>query len=116
MAPRGAILLSAEHRPPSPRERACAPDESLVPGRRKTGIHQAAGLRQRRDGFSIFIVELHLQRVEVCLLAFGARSLRDRGNTILIEQPFQGHLSSADAMLAADRRQRLVRGRPALRQ
>src|ERR1700693_1119366 len=87
-----------------------------IPRRRETGIHTALVFRQRRDGLSVLIVETDMLRVEIGLLALAARRLRDRGDAILIEQPFQRHLRRAGAMLAADRRQRRVRSGPALRQ
>src|SRR5216683_2855673 len=62
------------------------------PRRRKTGTDKALVFRQRGDGLSVLIVEPDMQRVEIGLLALAARRLRDRGDAILVEQPFQRHL------------------------
>src|ERR1700722_5950044 len=97
------------------RWRACVAFCS-VPCRREAGAYKAPVLGQRRDGRSVLIVELHVQRVEIGPLAFGARRLRDRSNAVLIEQPLQRHLRCAGIMLATDRNQRLVGGGTTLRQ
>src|SRR5258705_12438889 len=88
---------------------------TLIPRRRETWIHATLVFRQRRDGLSVLIVETDMLRVEIGLLALAPRRLRDRGDAILIEQPFQRHLRRPGAMLAADRRQLRVRSGPALR-
>src|SRR6266851_8081313 len=64
----------------------------LIPRRRKAGTDKTLVFRQRGDGLSVLIVEPDMQRVEIGLLALAARRLRDRGDPILIEQPFQRHL------------------------
>ena len=89
MAPKGAIFLAASYTRPSATIRA-------------NRVHKALVFRQRRDGLPVLIVELQLQRVEIGALAFRARGLRDRGNALLLKQPFQRHLRRAGAMLAAD--------------
>ena len=64
---------------------ACTRCFCSVPCRGEAGIYKALVLGQRRDGLSVLIVELHFQRVEIGLLAFRARRLRDHGDAVLIE-------------------------------
>jgi len=79
-----------------------------IPRGREAGIHAAHVLPQACDGLHVLIVEADIERIEIGLLAFPARRLRNRGDAVLIEQPFQRHLGRAGAMLAADRNQRFV--------
>src|SRR4051812_38788368 len=88
----------------------------LVPIRTKARIDAAPILRQRRNRLAVVVVEFDLQRIEIGLLAFGARCLGYRGNTVLVEQPFQGYLRRARIVLAADPRKRLVGRHAALHQ
>src|SRR4029077_179951 len=74
----------------------------LIPRRRETGIHAAHVLRQCRDRLAVFIVKPDVERIQIGLLAFGTRRLWDRGNAILVEQPFQRHLRRACVVLLAD--------------
>src|SRR6266567_7277100 len=91
------------------REMRLAQSETTsIPRRRKAGIHAALVFRQASDGLHVLVVEAHIDRVEISLLALAARRLRDRGDAVLIKQPFQRHLGGAGAMLAADRDKRFV--------
>src|SRR3984893_2381678 len=83
--------------------RSLAQDDGArsIPCRGKAGIDQAPVFRQPRNCLHILVVEPDIERVEIGLLAFGPRRLRDRGNAVLVEQPFQRHLRRAGAMLAS---------------
>src|ERR1700744_5057224 len=67
-------------------------EDVLIPRRRKTGIYAALVFRQRRDRLDVLVVEPDIERVEIGLLALGPRRLRNRGDAVLVEQPFQRHL------------------------
>src|SRR6187200_40120 len=107
MAPRGAIfrcLYSSCTKLDEPH-----PEEtsgSSIPRRREAGIDAAPVLRQPGDGFDVLVVQPDMLRVEIGLLALAARRLRNRGDAVLVKQPFQRHLRGGGAVLAADRRQR----------
>src|SRR5437879_5682697 len=73
-----------------------------IPSRSKAGIDTAPVLRQRGDLLTVGIVERDLQRVEIGLLALAPRRLRNRGDTVLVEQPFQSDLRCARIVLRAD--------------
>src|ERR1700745_653255 len=100
MAPHGAIFLIRFS--PS------------IPDWRETRLHKTLVFRQRRYRLAVSVIELDVQCAEIGLLAFRARRLRDRGNAVLIEQPFQRDLRGAGIMLLADRHQGLIGGGPAL--
>src|SRR5690348_7416064 len=89
---------------------------ALIPCGSKTGADATAVLWQRRDGLAVGVVEGHLQCAEIGLLALRARRLWDRGNAVLIEQPFQRHLRSGRVVLAGDFNERRIGGDAALRQ
>ena len=82
----------------------------------KPGLTQRLSFGSAAIALHVLIVQPDVLRIEIGLLAFRARRFRDRGDAVLVEQPFQRHLRGAGAMLAADRHQRRVRRRPALRQ
>ncbi len=88
----------------------------LIPIRPKARIDAAPVFRQRRNRLAVLVIERDVQRLEIGLLALGARGLRDRRHPILIEQPFQRDLRCARIVLAADLRKLLVGGNAALRQ
>jgi hypothetical protein len=79
MAPKGVIFLSTTDDAAS----------ALIPCRCEAGIHEALVFRQACDRLHVLFIEPDIERVEIGFLAFGARGFRDRGNTVLVEQPFQ---------------------------
>src|SRR5215831_6527842 len=66
-----------------------------------------AKLRKRR-------IDADAQRVEIGLLAFGARGLWNRRDAVLVEQPFQRDLRRRRIVLPGNGNERLVVGSAAL--
>src|SRR6185312_10820150 len=81
-----------------------------IPCRCEAGADEALALRQCRDFLAVIVVELDAERIPIRLLALAARGLRDRGNAVLIEQPFQRDLRRAGIVLPANGGKRFVGG------
>src|SRR6516225_8376095 len=64
----------------------------LVPYRAEARADTAQVLRQPRDRLAVVVIEADIERRKIGLLALGPRRLRDRGDAVLIQQPFQRHL------------------------
>ena len=88
-----------------------------IPRRCKVpGFTQRLSFGKAAIAFLSRVIQIQLERIEIGLLAFRTRRLRDRGNAVLIEQPFQRNLRCAGIVLAADRGERRVGSRKALGQ
>lgn len=101
MAPHGAISI--------------AQALELIPRRREAGIDATPVLRLRGDFLAVGIVERDLERVEIGLLARGAKP-SDCGDAVLVEQPFQRDLRGGRLVPGADLGQYRIRGDTPLRQ
>src|ERR1700722_770527 len=93
---------------------ALAISRSGVPFRCEGWPDEALVLRESGDHRAILIVEPDAERVEIGLLAFGARGFRDHDDALLIQQPGDGHLRGAAAMLASEGSERCVARGPSL--
>src|SRR5260370_6205932 len=89
---------------------------SGIPFRCEGWPDKALVLRESGDHRTILIVEPDAERLDIGLLAFGARGLRDHDDALLIEEPGDRHLNGPTTVLVAEEGERGITCRPPLRE